>query len=370
MTKEDFWLFKSDVDDDAIERVTEVLERGTWWANGPEIAEFEEQIATRTDRKHAVAFNSGTSALFAALRCVGVEGSEVIVPSFTYPATANAVVAAGGVPVFADIERDSLALDPKDVRRKIGDDTAAIVPIHFGGDVCRGISELMAIADQRGIHLIEDAAHSLGASNGGRPVGSFGTVATFSFAFNKLLPTGEGGMAVTDDEPLARAMARLREQGRDNDGRFVSYGYNLNMSSITAALGVSQCERLDDVIQRRNEMAVQLNEALEGVEQVDCPERPDSRERVYLYYNLRLSDGTRRPKLREFLDDAGIPTRVSYEPVHLTPYYRTEWGWGEGDLPTTEAVSEEIVTLPFHLDLSDDDLAYIAGRVRAFFEGR
>lgn len=367
MTNDRLWLFKSYADQDDVQAVTDVIERGTWWANGAEIETFENQVATLSDREYGVAFNSGTSALFAVLEALDVEGSEVIVPSFTYPATANAVVAAGGKPVFADIERDSLSLDADDVVEKISGETAAIVPVHISGNVSRDIRALQTIADDHDVALVEDGAHSLGATYESEPVGSFGTAATYSFAFNKLVATGEGGMLVTDSESLVRSVSRIRHQGRDDRKRYIEYGYNLQMSSITAALGASQMRKIEELIAERQRMARYLNDELSDIAEITVPRTLDSQERVYLFYNLRVSDPNRRDELRRYLDDRGIPTRITYEPVHLTPYYRTEWGYSSGDLPVTEHVSARIVTLPFHLDLSTETLDRLAAAIKSFF---
>ncbi len=365
---DDYWLFQSFADDRIVADVVEVLERGTWWSNGPEIDEFESLMAGHADRDHGVAFNSGTSALYATLHCLGVNGNEVIVPSFTYPATANAVVAAGGRPVFADIERDSLALDVDDVRRRITDDTAGIVPVHFAGDVCADVFELRRLADEHDLFLLEDAAHSPGATADGESVGSFGTAAAFSFAFNKLISTGEGGMVVTDDDDLVRRLERFRMQGRDRDETFVTWGHNLTMSSITAAIGVSQAERLGEIIERRREMASVLDDVLSDVDGVETPTAPPERDPVYFLYNLRLPSREHQQALRSRLADDGIPSRVTYEPTHLTEYYRSEWGYREGDLPVTEAIAGRVLTLPFHLDLDASDLRHIGERVVSHLE--
>ena len=327
MDKE-YWLFQSSVEDRAIDDVVDVLERGTWWSGGPEVGEFESLCADLMDRRHAVSFNSGTSALFATLQCLGIEGKEVIVPSFTYPATANAVVAAGGRPVFADIERDSLALDATDVRRKITEETCGIVPIHFAGDVCADIHELGAIAAEHEMFLLEDAAHS----------------------------------------DLSAALQRFRMQGRNSDKEFVTWGHNLTMSSITAAIGRAQVARFDEIVEQREDMAAILDDIHSGVDAVATPPAPPARDRVYFLYNLRLPSRELQRELQSYLDDHGIPSRVTYEPVHLTEYYRTEWGYREGDLPVTEDVAGRVLTLPFHLELDDEDLKHIGHCVASFFK--
>lgn len=369
-TEEELWLFRSYAGQDEIDAVTEVIERGTWWAKGDEIDRFENRIADLTDREHAVALNSGTSALYAALIANGITDGEVVVPSYTFVATANAVVAAGATPVFADIEPDSLALSADAVRDLVGPDTRAIMPIHFGGDVAADIRELRAIADDKDCLLIEDACHSPGATLDGQSVGSFGDAAAFSFCFNKVITTGEGGMVVTDSTETKHALERIRSHGADPDGSYVTYGYNLRMPTMCAALGVAQMDKFDFIVSRRREMATHLNDRLRDVDGLHVPEFPPERDSVYQLYNLRFEDPDVQSDLASYLDERGIPSRVTYDPVHLTPYYRTEWGYGRGDLPVTEHVSNRILTLPFHLYLTESDLNRIAGRVREFFRNR
>lgn len=367
-TDNELWLFKSYADEADVEAVTDVLRRRTWWANGPEIESFEDTVANVAGTDHAVAFNSGTTALYAQLLANDVAGGDVIVPSFTFPATANAVVAAGATPVFADIEADSLALSAESTQASVTDDTAAIMPIHFEGTIAKEIEPLAEIAADSGAVLLEDACHSLGASMDGRPAGSFGSAASFSFCFNKLVTTGEGGMVVTDSTVIRDRLRRIRNHGCDADGRTVDYGYNFRMASMTAALGTSQMAKLDWMIDERHRMATRLNDRLSDLSGLSTPESPDYCDRVYLYYNLRLESVETQQALARHLEDNGVPSRTTYDPVHLTPYYRSEWGWGDDDLPVTESMGGRVLTLPFHLDLSDDDLAYIAATVRDFFE--
>lgn len=364
---DEIWLFKSYATQDDVDAVTSVLERGTWWAKGPEIEEFEAQIAEWTDRKYAVAVNSGTTALYAELLAHGVQGGEVIVPSFTFPATVNAVVEAGARPVFADIERGSLALSVESVREKLTDETRAVMPIHFAGDIARDIFELRDLCEEYDIYLFEDACHSLGATYDGERVGSFGDAATFSFCFNKIITTGEGGMIVTDSEDVKDQLHLIRSHGCTDDGAYVTHGQNFRLSSMAAALGVTQANKLDHIIETRREMASYLNEGLRNISGVRLPEFPSERNSVYQLYNLRFDDPSIQSALAEHLDDRGIPTRVTYSPAHLTEYYREEWGYEQGDLPVTEEVSSKILTLPFHMDLDESDLDRIVEGVRSYF---
>jgi perosamine synthetase len=291
----------------------------------------------------------------------------VIVPSFTFSATANAVVAAGAEPVFADIERDSLALSAESVEAVLSDETEAIMPIHFGGDVAADIRELQSLAESHDIILLEDACHSTGASMDGDPPGSFGSAASFSFCFNKLLTTGEGGMVVTDSPKIRDSLGQIRSHGRNDDGEQVTYGHNFRMATMNAALGVAQAEKLEWMLSERREMAAYLNNCLEDLGGVTVPTPPSDRDRQYLYYNLRFDDADTQVALADHLAQRGVPSRVTYEPVHLNRYYREEWGWEPGDLPLTEDVAGRVLSLPFHLYLDADDLDYIVASVRSFF---
>lgn len=360
-------LFQSYSDDQVIEAVVDVLDRKSWWIKGPEVEALESAVADTVGCEHAVALNSGTSALFAALNCLDVDGREVILPSFTYQATPNAVVAAGGRPVFADIERESFGLDAADVRRKLTDEVAGIVPVHFGGDMAAHLGELRDIAEENGLFLLEDAAHSLGATYNGVHAGAFGDAGVFSFAFNKIITGGQGGMLVTDDGGLARRVKEFRVHGRNSKREYVTWGLNLVMSSIHAAIANAQMANLQEFISRREEMKAVYDDAILEVEQVRTKDVPEGRDPVNFLYNILLPNRQIRRELRDYLSDRGVPTEVYYRSCHLTEYYRREWGYRRGDVPVTEEIADEILTLPFHINLSDDDIEDIAGTVVSFF---
>jgi perosamine synthetase len=364
----DYDLFQSYCDDEVVDAVVEVLERQAWWIKGSEIGELESQMAEVTNRTEAVAVDSGTSALYATLRCLDIENKEVILPSFTYQATPNTIVAAGGKPKFADIERDSFGLDADDVREKITDETAGIIPVHFGGDVATDIRELREIADEHELFLLEDAAHSLGATSRGEPTGSFGDAAAFSFAFNKIVATAQGGMVVTDNEALADAIRQFRVHGRNSQREYVDWGLNLVMSSIHAAIGTVQMDKLETLIERRRYLAKLYDRELSGLKMVTTKSVPSDHQPVYFLYNALLPDTDTRNQLQAYLDEDGIPTQAYYQGCHLTEYYCEEWGYGPGDLPVTEEVADRIITLPFHLNLDEADIEDIASRIRSFFE--
>lgn len=361
-------LFQSYSDDDVINAVVEVLERESYWIKGPEITTLEQRIADITGTEHAVAVSSGTAALYATLESIGIEGKEVIVPSFTYQATPNAVEAAGGTPVFADIERDSFSLKADDVRRRITDNTTGIIPVHFAGTTAAEIREIGDVADEHGLFLLEDAAHSLGAKSSGTPVGSFGDAATFSFAFNKVITTGQGGILVTDREDLARRVRQFRVHGRNTDREYVTWGLNLVMSSIHAAIGVAQLSKLDDFIETRRSLVAQYNENLSSIDMIRTPSVLPNCRSVHFLYTLLFSNRSQRNTFRTYLDERGIPTKVYYHGCHLTDYYSREYGYQKGDLPVTEEIADRIVTLPLHVNLDHEDINHISDTVRSFFD--
>ncbi|MCX2818629.1 DegT/DnrJ/EryC1/StrS family aminotransferase [Haladaptatus sp. F3-133] len=360
-------LFQSYSDEQIIDSVLKVLERESWWVKGPEIENLEQQVADVTDREHVIAVNSGTSALYATLESLGIRNEEIILPSFTYQATPNAVVAAGGQPVFADIEQDSFTLSVEDVESKITEETAGIIPVHFAGRVAAEIRELRDLAEEHGLFLLEDAAHSLGATCSGEPAGSFGDAATFSFAFNKIITTGQGGVVVTDNEHIAEKVRQFRVHGRNSQREYVDWGLNLAMSSIHAAIGVAQMSKLNEFIERRRELSGLYDNMLTEVNEIEIPTVPPNQKSVHFLYNICLPDRKKRQELRSHLDEHGIPTEVYYEGSHLTNYYSEEWGYERGDLPVTEKIADKILTLPFHVNLDNKDIENISEEIVSFF---
>lgn len=369
MSDEDLWLFKPSADQSDVDAVGDVIRRETWWVKGEEIERLEENLSDYVGRRFGVAFNSGTSALFAYLEALDVEDREVIVPSYTFAATPNAVELAGGRAVFADIEPETFGLDPEDVRRKITDDTAAVMPIHFGGNVSTGINEIREITETNDLVLIEDACHSLGSSKNGENVGTFGHSAMFSFCFNKIISTGEGGMIVTDDEEIVHELELLRSHGCDRSGdskEYVQPGFNLRLSSIEAALGLSQLNRLDEFIRRRRERARTLNDGFTDLPGIEPVTPPDDTQHVYQLYNILLENQGKRDDLQSHLASREVPTRVTYSPMHEEPYYREKYGERIGSLPVTEDISQRILTLPFHPDLKEEHLDRILNSVSSW----
>ena len=373
-------LFKIYWDEEDIEAVNEALRRGINWAVGPGITQFEDKLSEYLGVKYCVTFNSGTSALHAILLAYGIgQGDEVIVPSFTFIATANAPLFVGAKPVFADIEEKTFGLDPDDVKRKISKRTKAIIPIDYAGCPCL-IEELKEIAQDYNLILIEDAAEALGASINGRKAGAIGDSAILSFCQNKVITTGEGGAVVTNSKEIYERLKLLRSHGRAETADYfssiasmdyVTLGYNFRMSSITAALGIAQFGKIDNIISLRRGNAEYMTQQLSKIRNVAIPEAPSGYYHVYQMYPIIIKDGkVTRDNLKEYLAQKGIMTRVYFEPVHLSQFYRKTFGYRGGELLVTEKVSEQILSLPLYPTLSKEEMDYIVKMIKSFFLGK
>jgi perosamine synthetase len=373
-------LYKIYWDEEDVERVSEVIRQGMFWAIGPNIEKFERMVAERIGKKYAVAFNSGTSALHAILLAYGIkQGDEVIVPSFTFIATANSVLFVGAEPVFADIERETCGLDPEDVKKKITDRTKVIMPIHYGGLPCH-IRELKEIAEDYKLLLIEDAAESLGANIEGKPVGSFGDAAMFSFCGNKVMTTGEGGMIATDQRDIYEKLKLIRSHGRLDKGEYftsikvmdyITLGYNWRMSNITAALGISQLNKLDKLIAMRRENTAYMSKRLSNISRVEPPNHPKGYFHVYQMYTIKVKNGKEtRDDLKNYLAEKGVMTKVYFFPVHLKGFYRDRYGFRGGELPVTEELSKQALTLPMYASLTTDEMNYVVRSIEDFTKDR
>lgn len=363
-------LFKIYWDEDDIAAVGKAISRGASWAIGPEVAQFEEKLAEYLKVKYCLTFNSGTSALHAALLAydIGPE-DEVIVPSFTFIASANAALFVGARPVFADIEEKTCGLDPEDVARKITPRTKAILPIHYGGCPCM-IADLKQVAQNHNLLLIEDAAEAMGAGINGTKVGSIGDAAILSFCQNKTMTTGEGGAIATNSPKVYEKLKLIRSHGRSEDTDYfssgedidyVALGYNFRMSNITAALGLAQLKKLDSMVEMRRRNAKLLNQKLSQIKGVITPEPPSGLYHVYQMYTIRVRDSL-RDGLRQHLATGGIMSKVFFHPVHKTHFYRNELKY-DCSLPVTAGVSAQVLSLPIYPTLSEEEINMITGHI-------
>lgn len=367
-------LFKMYWDSQDILAVTRVIKRASYWTMGPEIQALEDTLADFIGKKHGVSFNSGTSALHATLLAYGIKnGDEVIVPSFTFIATANVVVLTGATPVFADIERKSYGLDPQDVQEKITSRTKAIMPVHYGGSPCKEIKALQQIAADHDLVFIEDACESLGAKIHTQKVGTFSDAAIFSFCQNKIITAGEGGLTVTDSTPIADKLKLIRSHGRvetkegyfltTQDLDYIQTGYNYRLPSINAALVLSQFKKFQNIIKKRREKAAYYTKKLSKIPSIRTPGEAKGEHHVYQLYTIELPDKKTRNRLQQHLTKAGIMTKIYFEPIHLKTYYSKEFHYKKNDLPVTEETAEKVLTLPLYPSITKKEMDYVISTI-------
>ena len=338
-----------------------------WLTTGPKVALFEERFRKFVGARHAVALNSCTAALHLALHSAGVKhGDEVVTSPYGFPATGEAILYVGARPVFADIVADTLNIEPAAIDRVLTRKTRAIIPVHIAGLPCE-MKSIRRIARGRKIKIIEDAAHALGATVGGRPVGSLSDVTCFSFYATKNLTTGEGGMATTDNERMAARMRRLSLHGLTHDawGRYsrggswrydvVEMGYKYNMTDLAAALGLAQLSKFTLMQRRRREIAKRYSECLRTCGAFDLPSEVSGSAHAWHLYIIRIRPRVlriTRAQLIEQLRARGVATSVHFLPMHLHSYYRRTFGYRKGDFPRTEAESGRALSLPLYPGLT------------------
>jgi perosamine synthetase len=343
------------IGEEEIAAVVSVLQSGQL-AQGPRVAEFEERFAAFCGVRHAVATSSGTTALVAALLAHGIgPGDEVITSPFTFVASANSILATGARPVFADIDAESYNIAPDLLAEKITSRTRAILPVHLYGYPC-DMDSIMEIAESNGLAVVEDACQAHGAAIRGQKVGSFGT-GCFSFYPSKNMTTAEGGMITTNEDEIAERTRLIRNHGQSETYHHVAPGYNFRMTELQAALGLVQLERLPAWTQKRVENASYLSERLSNVV---TPQVKEGYRHVFHQYTVRVEDG--RDGALERLAEAGIGARVYYPlPVHQQPFYR-RLGY-EDELPVAEKASQQVLSLPVHPSLTEEDLDRIVSEV-------
>ena len=344
------------IGDDERAAVDRVLRSGMI-AGGPEVAEFECEFSALVNGRFCVAVNSGTSALHMAFLAAGIQpGDEVLVPSFTFAATANSVALAGGTPVFVDIERDYFCMDPKAAEAAITPKTRAMMPVHLYGHPA-AMDQYQAIAEKHGLMLFEDSAQAHAASLNGTPVGAWGIGASFSFYPTKNMTSGEGGMVVTPDADVARNVKLLRNQGMEKRYENEIVGFNTRMTDVHAAIGRVQLSKLAGWTKTRQENAKFLDENLKGV--VTPPVAPGA-VHVYHQYTIRVVDHDRDAFAAE-LANRGVGSGVYYPiPNHRLPSFDLSL-----DLPETELAAQQALSLPVHPSLSQADLERIVEVVNA-----
>jgi dTDP-4-amino-4,6-dideoxygalactose transaminase len=376
--RKDFLVFGSPlIEQPEIDEVVSSLKSG-WLGTGPKVRRFEEMFKEYKGTKYAMALNSCTAALHLSMLAIGIKpDDEVIVPTMTFAATANAVIHAGGTPVFADCEKYTMNIDPVDIERRITSKTKAIIPVHFAGRACN-MDAIMNIAKKYSIKVVEDCAHAIEAEYHGKKTGAFGELGCFSFYVTKNIVTGEGGMVITDNEEYANRIKILALHGMSKDAwsRFSDEGYKhyqviysgfkYNMMDVQAAIGIHQLPRIEKYWERRQEIWKRYNEAFKDLPVfLPTPVKPDTRHAFHLYTLLLDIDNLKitRDKFLDEMTRQNIGVGVHYIALHLHPYYQNTYGYKSGDFPNAEWISDRTVSLPLSAKLTDEDVEDVIGAV-------
>jgi len=354
------------IDENEIKAVVNVLKSGALTHGtgaGPMVTEFEKSFADFAKTKHAVAVNTGTAALHASLAVAGIKaGDEVIVPSFTFVATAEVVVMLGAKPVFVDIDPNTYNIDPRLIEKVVTKKTKAVIPVDLYG-LCADVPQIRKIADKHNLVVIEDAAQAHGAICGGKPPGAFADAACWSFYASKNMTTGEGGMVTTNNDEFAEKLRWLRSHGEKVKYESLMLGYNYHMPEIAAAIGVSQIKKLPKFIAKRRRNAKKITEKLGKSKELRLPTEPKGFKSGWYLYTVRLQGARKekRDKLVAELKKSGIGAEIYYvHPIHLMAYYSK---FGKYKLPETEKASKQVFSLPVHPGVTPKQLDFIADTV-------
>ena len=365
------------IDQEDLKAVRDVL-LSDWLTTGPKVEEFEQKVAKTAGVRFGGAVNSGTAALHSAMYAMGIKpGDEVIVPPITFAATANAVVYQGGVPVFADVDSDTLLIDPEKVEEKITSKTRAVVAVDYAGQMC-DYDALKLITKKHGIYLIADACHSIGGAYKGSPSGSCADLTVFSFHPVKHITTGEGGMVVTNAKELIHRVKLFRNHGISTDlhqrQKIGSWyyeieepGFNYRLTDFQCALGITQLKKLKSRIDKRNSIAKEYDQFFDNVEGVGPLKKEWFISHAYHIYVVKLDLGLvrkNRQAIFSFLRNEGIGVNVHYIPVHYHPFYKKTFNTSKGMCPIAEDAYERILTIPLFPAMTEEDVKKVCISVK------
>ena len=369
-------LYKVSNDSSEIKAISKIIKRGMDWTIGPEVEKFEKSLAKYIGTKYCVSFNSGTSAGHAALLSYNLKNNdEVLVPSFSFIATANWPLMVNAKTKFVDIEEINYGMNPNNIEESISKKTKIIMPTHYAGLPCK-IKEIKRISKKNKITLIEDAAESIGSKINKQKVGTFGELAIFSFAGNKILTSGEGGAVVTNSKEKFEKLKLIRSHGRKTvknyfssiqTPEYIEMGYNWRMSSITAALCLSQLNKIEKLINLRRQNAKYYQKKLAKIEEVKIHTEPNGYKHVYQLFSIQLSSKKTRNDLSKFLAKKGIMSKVFFEPIHRTKHF-SNYKIKQKKLQVTETVSERILSLPMYPELRKEEINEITDSISEFLE--
>jgi perosamine synthetase len=357
---------KPQIDDEEKQEILKVLDEGILTSasnfGGKRVQDFERLLADFLHVKHAIAVNSGTAALHASILAAGIkESDEILIPSFTFVATANSVACTGSKPVFVDIEKDTYTMDPLDLENKITKKTRAIIPVHLYGHPAK-MDEIKEIANKHSIVVIEDACQSLGSTYDGKQTGTLGQMGCFSMYASKVLTSGEGGAITTDSDEFAEKLRMIRNHGMVNgyDTRII--GFNMRLPEISAAIAKTQMKKIQSMLDKRASNARKLGQLLSNKikdKNIVLPHENQRTKYNWYLYTVALNDS--RDKVKKFLNDSGIGATIYYDPpVHQTPFYSKFYN---GELEITEWASKSVLSLPVHPSITEKDLDFMANKV-------
>jgi perosamine synthetase len=370
-------LYKIYTDDEDVNLITKIIKRGNQWALGPEIEEFENELKKYIGVDYCLALNSGTSALHAALLSHNIgNGDNVIIPSFTFIATANTVLGVNADANFVDIEDVTYGLNPNLIKSKINKKTKAIIPVDIGGTAC-DILKIKEVAQENDLIVIEDSAESLGTKVNNDKIGSISDISIFSFCGNKVLTTGEGGAIATNSKEIYEKIKLIRSHGRlDNmnyfnnpqESQYFGIGYNWRMSTMTAVLGLSQLSKLDKIIKMRQENAKFISSKLEKFNEIRTPKTLDNTNHIFQMYTIRLKNNEIRNKLHKYLLTKKIFSKVYFPPIHKTEFYKEKYPNIDNELSVTNLISSQVLTLPLYPNMTNEEKNLLVNSVSEFFE--
>ena len=353
---------------------------GRTMALGPRLQGFEERLAAKVGARYGIGVNSGTSALHLSLLAAGVgEGDVVVTTPFSFVASANCILYVRARPVFVDIDPVSLTLDPERFERAVqaigrsGQRVKAVLPVHVFGQAA-DMDAILAIAERHGLAVVEDACEAIGGAYKGRPLGTLGDAGVFAFYPNKQITTGEGGMIVTNDSRWDALTRSLRNQGRDVFDEWLAHtrlGYNYRLDEMSAALGLAQMERFDEILAKRAHVAGWYEARLGGLEGVTTPYMPaTTTTQSWFVYVIRLRDLATRAHVMRALGERGIPSRPYFPPIHLQPFYRADFGFRPGAFPIAEAAGDTCLALPFYGTMPESAVDTVCGALFEIMEDR
>jgi perosamine synthetase len=359
-------------DDDEIEEIRQVLSSG-YLTQGPKVAEFEKLIATFVGSRFAFATSSCTTALHLSLVALDIgPGDEVLVPDFTFPATANVVVQSGAEPILVDIELETYTVDIEDLRAKVSERSKAIIPVHAFG-CAADMNPILQLAEEHGLSIIEDAATALGTTYLDQFCGGIGTLGCFSFHPRKVITTGEGGMITTNDERLADRIQLLRNHGGVREvywDRFEAAGFNYRLSDVLGAIGIAQMKKLKKIIELRRILAGMLKERLAGIDGLHLPADPPWGGHIYQSFVVRLDQALDRDRLVEDLRNQGIESTLGTYALHDQPFYQKVYGYVSGQLPRSHQAFTSTITLPLYPQMDESDIEIVASGFKAAVAGQ